>query len=1527
MTFSKVRAGLGIVATAIALVWALNATYANANFEKVGVFGAPGSGEARLPEPEDGVAVDEATGDVYVADKLDNRVVVYDAKGNFLEAWGWGVANGEAKFQRCGPGSENEAKHPEYPACENHIGPAKAEGGDSGLPGENPGELSEPVGVAVDQATGNVYIENLKRENGVVQEFSSNGEHLLASFGQLAPFKTRVSEVSSELIHSPNEDGIAVDSSCDVYLIDGVLHFEAEARIMVFTPKTKGECEQNYIYAGQEQDIAVGDFPLAVAADAMGDIYVAAEKNALKQTNAPEVFRFGSDDLVDPAWEFAPKEESARAITVGASDGVSFVYQFGKNLFTELDPSGKELQNFKGGEKEKITVGLAYNPATSFAPNRPPGVLYATDTEAPLEEGLIFAPAPVSPPKVGSEYTTAVGTTSASLDAQIDPRGSDTTYRFEYMNDAHYQANHPDDEQTVTVSATGGTFSLDFKGQTTGGAGTGSLTAGSQTVSSLVTAAGTGILSAATGMGTVKEKSAEVREVKTTTGAFVVGQTISGAGIPEGTTIVNVGSGKLTLSAGATASGSAVALAAGSKEVTGLATITGRFVAGQPISGAGIPTNTTIVAATPAALTLSAPVTVAGTAVALTSTGPLPFAVGQTISGAGIPAGTTIAGVGPETLTLSADATVSASGVALVAGLPYDASAGEVRRALDGLSTISGAGGSVEVTGGPGDETGSAPYRVTFGGALGDTAVSQIVSDGVANALSGGSGSVQVAITNTGGGGFDGANRAPVSEAVLSADDVAGVAGVTLSGLEEGTTYHYRVVAISHCNPQEPAEPCTAEGLPQTFTTYTAAALPRHLPDGRAYELVSPPEKDGGEVYPAEYSSISGCGVAKCEPGLEKEHQPMQVAPDGNSVVYEGDPFLTSGEAPAENEYRANRSAGGWHTQDLSPSMAQEKETGFKAFSSDLSLGVLEQGEPVLCPEAHAAGYANLYLLSGRCDDQPGLQPLITSIPPHRSPVGSRGNTFNVVFAGASGDFSHVVFEANDALTQEDGSVAPAAPEVGEKEDDLYEWLGGRLRLVNVLPGNTVAQPGAVFGSGTELQTPNAGDPDFSYAISEDGSRIFWSDESTGQVYVRVNGEKTVEVPDPNKFLMASVDGSKVLLNDGRIYELNQEGSAFTEVADLTEVEDKSEGGFQGTLGASKDLSSVYFVDGAILTDTEENAEGKVAETNGDNLYLWSDGSVKFIATLAADDQSGTASLSGETGDWMASPSDRTAQVTPDGRYLAFMSNASLTGYDNNDVTTGIPDFEVYEYDADSGHLTCASCNPTDSQPLGSSSLSLIQPKSGFLGQLGQPHNLSDNGRLFFNSGDALSLDENGHQNVYEYEPDGLGSCESASGCVFTISTGHGSSDSEFMNATPSGSDVFFTTREQILPQDKDDLVDLYDAREPHEPGEQVDFPVPPKPTPCAEEATCRGSLSPLTAPVFGASVSAAQLGDGNLIVPVVSPKAKVLTRAQKLTAALKACGKERGKKKRALCKAQARKRYGTKAKTERVGGDRRARS
>lgn len=115
--------------------------------------------------------------------------------------------------------------------------------------------------------------------------------------------------------------------------------------------------------------------------------------------------------------------------------------------------------------------------------------------------------------------------------------------------------------------------------------------------------------------------------------------------------------------------------------------------------------------------------------------------------------------------------------------------------------------------------------------------------------------------------------------------------------------------------------------------------------------------------------------------------------------------------------------------------------------------------------------------------------------------------------------------------------------------------------------------------------------------------------------------------------------------------------------------------------------------------------------------------------------------------------------------------------------------------------------------------------------------------------------------------------------------------------------------------------MDLYDAREPHVPGEQVGFP-PESSTPeCASSEECRPSSSSSPPPSLGSPLSTTLSGIGNLEPPPPSPlpasKPPSLTRAQKLTKALKACQKQKSKKKRVSCEKHARKWYGAKAKTK----------
>jgi hypothetical protein len=684
---------------------------------------------------------------------------------------------------------------------------------------------------------------------------------------------------------------------------------------------------------------------------------------------------------------------------------------------------------------------------------------------------------------------------------------------------------------------------------------------------------------------------------------------------------------------------------------------------------------------------------------------------------------------------------------------------------------------------------------------------------------------------------------------------------VKLTGLTPDTPYVFRVVAQSGAGTADPGE----AGRFATFPTLGPA-----LPDRRAYEQVTPARKIG-EPYVPEPEQRDGLGGSckSCTPGWAKPRMPMQSSPDGNAVAYEGDPF-EEGLAGGANEYRARRGDGGWQTSGLSTPLFRDHsdEDGFKAFSTDLTKAVVVQKHGSLMPEA-PEGFANLYLQE---EGKAGLTTLIEAEPPERD-----ADTFRVTFAGANAgseavpSFSHVIFQANDALTAEDTGIAPAAPTVDVEEDNLYEWSNGTLHLVNVLPGNGEAAANGVFGSGLLLaRQPGGENYDFDHAISNDGSRIFWSRMPGGQVYVREEGTSTIEIPDPGRFLTATPDGSKVLLDDGMLYDLEEEA--------LTDL-NSGAGGFKGLVGKSEDLSRIYFVDGEALTPpSQENANGEAAQAGEPNLYLWEEGEVQFIATLLADDDD-NSQIKSKLGVWHAAPGDRLAQATPDGRFLAFESRAPITGYDSTiaegkSCGVGIPPqcLEVFEYDAQEKTLICASCRPSGERPIGLSNLALI---GGENGSFPQPQSLppTGQGRLFFESQDTLTLaDTNGHiQDVYEWEPAGVGDCTRAKGCLALISSGSSPKDSHFLDASDSGNDVFFTTRDALVPQDIDGgFLDIYDARV----GGGIAEVLHP---PCESQA-CRAAAPP--APSEQSPASAAFSGPGNQ-APKPCAKGKVHRRGK----------------------------------------------
>ena len=276
------------------------------------------------------------------------------------------------------------------------------------------------------------------------------------------------------------------------------------------------------------------------------------------------------------------------------------------------------------------------------------------------------------------------------------------------------------------------------------------------------------------------------------------------------------------------------------------------------------------------------------------------------------------------------------------------------------------------------------------------------------------------------------------------------------------------------------------------------------------------------------------------------------------------------------------------------------------------------------------------------------------------------------------------------------------------------------------------------------------------------------------------------------------------------------------------------------------------------------------------------------------------------TGDWQPYIVARTAAVTPDGHSLLFSSRVSLTGYSNVIGAGSKALDELFLYEAGSGELRCVSCDPTGKPPvpneLGLGAFFPVDKSSRILGNTYQARVISaDGSRVFFDSGEPLvPQDTNGWLDVYEWERDGAGSCRESDGCVYLLSSGSDPESSYLLDASVDGGDVFILTRAQMLESDRNDNMDLYDAR--------VGGVQPPA-SPACSGTGCQGV--PPAPPIFATPSSVTFAGVGNFPAPV-----KTIVKVKKKPKKSKRCGKgsvkRRGKcvKKRVVKSAKGAKRH-----------------
>lgn len=683
--------------------------------------------------------------------------------------------------------------------------------------------------------------------------------------------------------------------------------------------------------------------------------------------------------------------------------------------------------------------------------------------------------------------------------------------------------------------------------------------------------------------------------------------------------------------------------------------------------------------------------------------------------------------------------------------------------------------------------------------------------------------------------GFEGA--AVAGEGAIPAGKFGAEVTAPATGLAPETAYVFRVVAgneageakaeasFSTYPPEATLGPC-----PNDSTRTGLSAL---LPDCRAYELVTPPDTNARN--PRGISKFAGIyfTTREASPGGDKVSFTTEGGPipgfEGTGGLL-GDPYL------------ATRGPSGWSTASAGPNGAESVFPVLGSTSPDQGYSFWNSN-----PEGSAAieGKNTSYL----------------RYPDGHSELVGRGSIGTDSFAAGkliSENGKHVVFESvNDPkISHLAIQLEPDAPPEGTQAiyDRTIDQETGeeQTHVVSLLPGNV---------------TPTKGENAEFIGDSLDGRGVAFTIGK--KLYLRFNNEETYEIGEGVTFAGIAEGGARVFyLKGGNLFAFDvaaEEAIQFTEAGNVTPVNVAAGG------------TAAYFVSPSVLTGVEENPNGATAHKGKENLYLSREGAMSFVGIVTERDVEGELSgteMVGGLGLWIeavgsaggnagrlgADPS----RATPDGNTLLFESRAELAGYNPEGHA------EVYRYNATGEELECLSCSPTQSPATSDASLQSNQrefgddePFSNFVlvGNL-----RADGRRAFFQSSEQLvARDTDGLQDVYEWEAQGVGSCELPEGCIYLISSGHSDRVNYLYAVSDSGDDVFFRSSDLLVPADTDSTPSIYDAR--------VGGGFPEEPETCQIDQDCGGTVTP--GPSLEAPASEALGPPDNFVPPKKCPKGK----------------------------------------------------
>jgi hypothetical protein len=667
---------------------------------------------------------------------------------------------------------------------------------------------------------------------------------------------------------------------------------------------------------------------------------------------------------------------------------------------------------------------------------------------------------------------------------------------------------------------------------------------------------------------------------------------------------------------------------------------------------------------------------------------------------------------------------------------------------------------------------------------------------------------------------------------------------VPLSGLRPATLYHARFVATNAAG--------TSNGPDFTFTTFSVratGACPENeqfrvgpsaaLPDCRAYEQVSPVDKNGANI--------------------QHEVGVVEAAASGDALSFalaSGLP-VTGESGNSRADYFGRRTTDGWATNSMVPLTEPGVAANLDGWDEELSTSIGEAEGPLFLGNLREGTY----------------EQVVPSTPPideTEQPIPD--------FAG---DPKHFLLETEKQLV----------PGVPAGVTDLYEVDHGVVSLAALVPPGSAtscsttcvpAGAGAFAGpyawQSGDLQNGGVSELSEYYtenALSTNGSRIVFTARGDGKLYLREGGVTTwisapeTGVSDPNgqkpaAFVGATSDDSKIYFLSCE--ELTAETSAHSTASDsctepgsgtpneqgqdlylyepgtepgegvLTDLTVDTRPGDSvgadvvGFLGASADGEDLYFAANGVLAPGASQGRCLSQPVSGQhqgvfcNIYVLDHGSTRFVTSIDSTVVYPADRRQGGAENWMArqprnyEQGARSSRVSSNG-VLLFDSTADLTGYNPDcELGEGVC-AELYRYTPGDGVVNCVSCDPSGAPPTGNATL--VRKGKVFTAavlQVFMTRNLSaDGNRVFFESPDPLvPEDRNTVTDPYEWEAVGTGSCSVATadgGCIYLLSSGEGSSPTFFGDASASGDDVFIFTSQSLVPADRDALTDAYDVR------------------------------------------------------------------------------------------------------------------